>query len=68
MLLSIDLADSVTKDDDDDGVESMMKKLQETFGILRDRIERKRQEIQGLRDGVRHPTPNSIFSGCGETC
>ena len=33
-------------------VKSIIKKEQEDFGKLRDRIERKRQEIQGLSDGV----------------
>ncbi len=47
----------------------MIKKEQEDFGKLRDRVERKRQEIQGLSDGVsdlyKHQSTIFTMADCG---
>ena len=50
ILVSIKLADS--SGEDYETVEGMLEELQKRFGKLQDRIERKRQGIQSLRDGV----------------
>ncbi len=40
--------------EDYDTVQEMIAENLREFGILRDRVERKRQEIQSLSDGVGH--------------
>ena len=50
IFVSIRLADSSLEDYET--VKGMLEEMQKRFGELRDRIERKRQEIQSLRDGV----------------
>lgn len=50
IFYSINLADSSLEDDKT--VKGMLEEYQKQFGELRDRIERKRQGIQSLRDGV----------------
>lgn len=50
IFVSMRLADSSLEDYET--VKSMLEENQKDFGELRDRIERKRQEIQSLRDGV----------------
>ena len=64
VLWSINLANP--SPEDRDTMERTTKQYQERFGELRDRIERKRQEIQSLRDGVRQPIPESTSFACGE--
>ena len=50
IFISMRLADFSLEDYET--VKSMLEENQTRFGKLRDRIERKRREIQGLRDGV----------------
>ena len=50
MFISIELADSPSTDHEN--TEKSMEEMQKSFEDLRDRITRKRQEIQSLRDGV----------------
>ena len=50
IYVSMNLADSSLEDYET--VIGMSKEDQKKFGALRDRIERKRQEIESLRDGV----------------
>ena len=64
VLWSINLANP--SPEDSDTMEKTTKQYQERFGELRDRIERKRQEIQSLRDGVRQRIPKSRSFACGE--
>lgn len=46
------------------GSKEMIKEFQDKFEKLRDRIERKRQEIQSLSDGVGHLHLANIQEGC----
>lgn len=64
VLWSINLANPLPEDSDT--VDKTTKQYQERFGELRDRIERKRQEIQSLRDGVRQSIANSRSFACGK--
>ena len=50
IFISMRLADFSLEDYET--VKSRLEEIQTRFGKLRDRIERKRREIQGLRDGV----------------
>ena len=50
IFVSIDLADSSFEDDEN--VKRLSEGIQNRFRELRDRIERKRQGIESLRDGV----------------
>ncbi|KAK0514793.1 hypothetical protein JMJ35_002172 [Cladonia borealis] len=50
VFISIRLSDSSLEDYET--VEGSLKEMQEQFGELRDRIERKRQAIESLRDGL----------------
>ena len=59
IFVSIGLSDSSMKDYE--AMKDELKKMQERFGELRDRIERKRQGIQSLRDGVCRPIQTNIL-------
>ena len=47
--------------EDYDTVKKLIEENQKSFGKLRDRVERKRQEIQGLSDGVGHLNLYNIY-------
>ena len=67
LFLSIRLADSSL--DDYETVKCVLEKYEKQFGELRDRIERKRQGIESLRDGVCQLTRiNSLTEKLTESC
>ena len=59
IFVSIRISDSSSKDYE--AMEDGLKEMQERFEELRDRIERKSQGIQSLRDGVCQPIPMNIL-------